>query len=105
VHQNGRRLSFGERTTVPRPPLYPRRRRSMVDRVRPTGPRIYPLKNKSRPKFPDILQRSPFCFSEINSQSSFADFAKKPLCFSEINPRSVIFQLGPKFKKYLQKGP
>jgi hypothetical protein len=60
-----------------------------VDRARPVnprrhgpGPRLYPLKNKSRPKFPAILQRSPSVFSEINPRSSFADFALKPLCFS-----------------------
>jgi hypothetical protein len=35
----------------------------------------------------------------------FADFALRPLRFSEINPLSVNFQLGPKFKKYLQKVP
>jgi hypothetical protein len=35
----------------------------------------------------------------------FVDFALRPLRFSEINPRSMNFQLGPKFKKILQKGP
>jgi hypothetical protein len=35
----------------------------------------------------------------------FADFALRPLGFPEINPWIVIFQLGPKFKKYLQKDP
>jgi hypothetical protein len=33
----------------------------------------------------------------------FADFTLRPLGFSKINPRSVNFQLGPKFEKYLQK--
>jgi hypothetical protein len=33
----------------------------------------------------------------------FADFALRPLGFSKINPQSMNFQLGPKFKKYLQK--
>jgi hypothetical protein len=35
----------------------------------------------------------------------FADFVLRPLGFSEINPQIVNFQLGPKFEKYLQKGP
>jgi hypothetical protein len=35
----------------------------------------------------------------------FADFALRPLGFFEINPRSVIFQFGLKFEKYLQNGP
>jgi hypothetical protein len=112
VHQSGRRLSSGERATMPQPPLCPRRRRSMVDRARPGGPRrhgpglrVYPLKNKSRPKFPCHFAKKPLCFSKINPRSSFADFAKKPLYFSKINPQSVIFQLSMKFKKYLQKVP
>jgi hypothetical protein len=85
-------------------PLYPRRRRSTVDQARPAGPRIYPLKNNSRPKFPRQFAKKPLCFSKINLRSSFVDFAKKPLYFSKINPQSEIFQLSPKFKKYLQKG-
>jgi hypothetical protein len=56
----------GSRASVSAPPrsgtLCPRRRQSTVDRACLAGPRIYPLKNKSRPKFPDILQRSPFVF-------------------------------------------
>jgi hypothetical protein len=74
-------------------PLCPRHCQSTVDRARPAGPRkhgpglqVYPLKNKSRPKLP-------------------RHFAKKPLYFSEINLWSMIFQLGTKFGKYLQKGP
>jgi hypothetical protein len=53
----------------------------------------------------EILQRGPWTFVKSTRGPDFADFALKPLGFSEINPRSVNFQLGLKFKKYLQKGP
>jgi hypothetical protein len=106
----------GSQASVSAPPrsgtLCPRCRRSTVDRAHPAGsrrhgpsPQIYPLKNKSRPKFPHHFAKKPLCFSEINLRSSFADFALKPLYFSEINPWSAILQLGPKFEKYLQKYP
>jgi hypothetical protein len=52
-----------------------------------------------------ILQRSPCVSLKSTRGPVFADFALRPLCFSEINPQSVILQLGPKFEKYLQKGP
>jgi hypothetical protein len=112
AHRSGRRLSSGERAAVPWPPHCPRCHRSIVDRARSAGPRrrgpgprIYPLKNNSWPKFPLHFATKPLCFSKINPRSSFVDFANKPLYFSKINPQSMIFQLSPKFEKYLQKGP
>jgi hypothetical protein len=56
-------------------------------------------------EIPRHFVKKPLCFFEINPRSSFTDFALKRLCFSEINLRSMILQLGPKFEKYLQKGP
>jgi hypothetical protein len=53
----------------------------------------------------EILQRGPWTFVKSTRGPDFADFALRPLGFSEINPRFVIFQFGPKFEKYLQKGP
>jgi hypothetical protein len=50
------------------------------------------------------LQRGPWTFGKSTRGPDFADFALRPLGFSEINPWSMIFQFGPKFKKYLQKG-
>jgi hypothetical protein len=55
--------------------------------------------------YSEILQRGPWTFVKSTRGPDFADFAFRPLGFSEINPLSVIFQLGPKFEKYLQKGP
>jgi hypothetical protein len=55
--------------------------------------------------YSEILQRGPWTFVKSTRGPDFADFALRPLGFSEINPRSVNFQLGPKFKKYIQKGP
>jgi hypothetical protein len=52
-----------------------------------------------------ILQRGPWTFVKSTRGPDFADFALRPLGFSEINPRSVIFQFGLKFEKYLQKVP
>jgi hypothetical protein len=75
----------------------------MVDRVRPAGRRLYPLKNKPLVEMAGrlFLQNG----GEFNPRSSFVDFALKPLYFSEINLRSVILQLGSKFKKIFSKGP
>jgi hypothetical protein len=53
----------------------------------------------------EILQRGPWTFVKSTCGLDFADFALRPLGFSEINPRSIIFQFGSKFKKYLQKVP
>jgi hypothetical protein len=77
----------------------------MVDRVRPAGPRLYPLKNKSLAEIPRHFAKKPLCFFEINPRSSFVDFALKPLYFSKINLWSVILQLGSKLKKIFSKGP
>jgi hypothetical protein len=55
--------------------------------------------------YSEILQRRPWTFVKSTRGLDLADFALKPLGFSEINLRSVIFLFGPKFKKYLQKGP
>jgi hypothetical protein len=52
-----------------------------------------------------ILQKGPGTFVKSTRGLDFADFALRPLGFSKINPQSVNFQLGPKFEKYLQKGP
>jgi hypothetical protein len=55
--------------------------------------------------YSEILQRGPWTFVKLTRGPDFADFALRPLGFSEIDPRSVNFQFGPKFEKYLQKGP
>jgi hypothetical protein len=55
--------------------------------------------------YSEILQRGPKTFVKSTRGPDFADFALRPLGFSEINLRSVNFQLGLKFEKYLQKGP
>jgi hypothetical protein len=55
--------------------------------------------------YSEILQRGPWTFVKSTRGPDFADFALRPLGVSKINPRSVIFQFGPKFEKYLQKGP
>jgi hypothetical protein len=52
-----------------------------------------------------IWQSGPWTFVKSTRGLDFADFALRPLRFSEINLWSVIFQFGPKFEKYLQKGP
>jgi hypothetical protein len=55
--------------------------------------------------YSEILQRGPWTFVKSTHGLDFADFALRPLRFPEINPWFVIFQFGPKFEKYLQKGP
>jgi hypothetical protein len=55
--------------------------------------------------YSEILQRGPWTFVKSTRGPDFADFCTQTPRISEINPRSVIFQFGPKFKKYLQKGP
>jgi hypothetical protein len=55
--------------------------------------------------YSEILQRGPWTFVNSTHSPDFADFALRPLGFSEINPRSMIFQFGLKFEKYLQKSP
>jgi hypothetical protein len=81
---------------------------------RPTGPGppgVDPVHGINRWKiicysdYLEILQRVPWTFVKSTRDPDFADFALRPLGFSKINPRSVIFQFGPKFEKYLQKGP
>jgi hypothetical protein len=81
---------------------------------RPTGPGppgVDPVHGINRSKiirysdYSEILQRGPWTFVKSTRGPDFANFALRPLGFSEINPRSVIFQFGLKFKKYLQKGP
>jgi hypothetical protein len=53
----------------------------------------------------EILQRGPWTFGKSTHGPDFADFALRPSGFSEINLWSGILQFGPKFRKYLQKGP
>jgi hypothetical protein len=81
---------------------------------RPTGPGppgMDPVHGINRWKiirysdYSEILQRGPWTFVKSTRGPDFADFALRPLGFSEINPWSMIFQFGPKFKKYLQKVP
>jgi hypothetical protein len=81
---------------------------------RPTGPGspgMDPVHEINRWKiirysdYSEILQKGPWTFVKSTRGPDFADFALRPLRFSEINPRSMIFQFGPKFEKYLQKGP
>jgi hypothetical protein len=55
--------------------------------------------------YSEILQRGPWTFVKSTHGPDFADFALRHLGFSEINLRSMNFQLGLKFEKYLQKGP
>jgi hypothetical protein len=80
---------------------------------RPTGPDppgVDPVHGINRWKiirysdYLEILQRGPWTFVKSTRRPDFADFALRPLGFSEINPWSMIFQFGPKFEKYLQKG-
>jgi hypothetical protein len=81
----------------PGSPLCPRRHRSTVDRARPIGPRrhgpgprIYPLKNKSRPKFPAILQRSPSVFSKSTRGPVLQILQRSPSIFLKLT-------CGPRF--------
>jgi hypothetical protein len=55
--------------------------------------------------YSEILQRGSWTFEKSTRSPDFADFALRPLGFSKINLQSMIFQFGPKFEKYLQKGP
>jgi hypothetical protein len=55
--------------------------------------------------YSEILQRGPWTFVKTSRGPDFVDFTLRPLEFSKIILQSVNFQLGPKFKKYLQKGP
>jgi hypothetical protein len=74
----------------------------------PGPPGVDPVHGINRWKiirYSEILQRGSWTFVKSICGPDFANFALRPLGFSEINPRFVIFQVGPNFKKYLQKGP
>jgi hypothetical protein len=99
---NNRRPSSGERAAVPsvRAGVSPR----WTEHTRPVHGFIR-WKIIRYSDYSEILQRGPWTFVKSTCGPDFADFALRPLGFSEINPRFMNFQLGPKIKKYLQKGP
>jgi hypothetical protein len=106
VHRRGRRPSSGERTTVPS--LRASVGTWWTEHTRPVHGDVDPVHRFIRWKiirYSEILQRGPWTFVKSTRGPDFADYALRPLGFFEINPRSVNFQLGPKFEKYLQKGP
>jgi hypothetical protein len=82
-----------------------------TEHTRPVHGDIYPVHGFIHWKiirysdYSEILQRGPWTFVKSTRGPDFANFALRPLGFSKINLQSVNYQLGPKFEKYLHKGP